>query len=516
MTSDLPARRSAIWTLAGVGVVLALAIRVAYFLVRYELGFPLAQRFRVESAALAWAVAGLVLILSGTKRRVRTIDAGRQSLGLWALFSASALVLYWPALGVGLLSDDFILAGHASVWSAGPAMAEFFRPVPLLIWGALIRLGGGATALHLLNVLLHGTNAYLTTRLVGGWIDRRLWSVVAGCLVLASPLAPEAVVWCSGVFDVLATTFLLAAVLAARRYTSTTRQFPRLAFIALALLALLSKETAAVLPLLVAIDAWVRKTLPRRLAFDLAALTIAIAGLSAARLTVRYGLSSLPFRRFLVQRAFFTSFGGLAVPWHADVLRLSMWIPLASGLVALALLTMCFLARREAGTTRAILAGAAWVLIGILPVFPILAIELDLQASRYLYLPSVGWAALLSAAAASASRWRLGTAATATSLIFLIALDLAGVRLHLSHWLDAADLRSRVERAARMDPEMTQCSEVTLSHLPDSVRGAYLFRNGAREAFARDLGMKATVIDTVGPCAFVWDDRTGSFLPAPR
>jgi hypothetical protein len=516
MTSDAPARPRAAWTWIGSAVLLALAARVAYFLVRYELGDPLAQRFRVESAALAWAVAGLVLCLTRTRTPNQRNDAGRHSIGLWALFCAGAVILYWPALGVGFLSDDFILVDHAASWSAGPAMPEFFRPVPLLLWGALLHLGGGAPALHLLNIVLHGTNAYLTTRVVAGWIERRSWFVIAGGLMLASPLAPEAVVWCSGVFDVFATTVLLAAVLAARRYASATRAPDRLAFIALAVFALLSKETAAVLPFLVAIDAWVRKTLPKTLAVDLAALTIAIAAISVARLTVRYGVASVPFRRFLVQRAVFTSFGGLAVPWHADALRLSTLLPLVSGVIALGLLTTFFLASRNGWTTRPALAGAAWILAGILPVLPILAIELDLEASRYLYLPSVGWAALLVAAAASVERWRLGHSAVVTSLILLIALDLVGVRLHLSHWIEAADLRNRVERAALMNPQMTQCTEVTLGHLPDSVRGAYLFRNGAREAFARDIGMKATAIDGTGPCAFVWDDVTGSFLPIFR
>ena len=56
-------------------------------------------------------------------------------------------------------------------------------------------------------------------------------AVAGGLLVLTAPLAPEAVVWNAGVFDLSMTTVLLAAALVARRYEASAPPSRRLALI---------------------------------------------------------------------------------------------------------------------------------------------------------------------------------------------------------------------------------------------------------------------------------------------
>ena len=93
----------------------------------------------------------------------------------------------------------------------------------------------------------------------------------------------------------------------------------------------------------------------------------------------------------------------------------------------------------------------------------------------------------------------------------LIAIAPYGIRLHLQPWTEAAALRDRIETAA-LSPEMEKCQVVTIGNLPETARGAYVFRNGPSEAFARDL-KRTAVIDNnaVGECAFRWDDAQRSF-----
>ena len=93
---------------------------------------------------------------------------------MWLVMGCGAIALYWPTLFIGYLSDDFILAEHASSWQVGPVALQLFRPVPLLLWGVVLHAGGGAVALHALNILLHATNAYLTTCVIDGWVRERL------------------------------------------------------------------------------------------------------------------------------------------------------------------------------------------------------------------------------------------------------------------------------------------------------------------------------------------------------
>src|SRR5206468_6022095 len=115
------------------------------------------------------------------------------------------------------------------------------------------------------------------------WAPGRGWPVIAGMVVLTSPLAPEVVAWCAGVFDATSTTFILAAVLIARRYDLRASAADRMLLAALSLGGLLSKETAAIGPVLIVIDAWVRGSISKRLARDLLIITAGIGLIATAR-----------------------------------------------------------------------------------------------------------------------------------------------------------------------------------------------------------------------------------------
>ena len=59
------------------------------------------------------------------------------------------------------------------------------------------------------------------------------------------------------------------------------------------------------------------------------------------------------------------------------------------------------------------------------------------------------------------------------------------LRVQISPWQEAAVLRDEIARSASAVSARDDCGrESTLVDLPDSVRGAYLFRNGGREALS--------------------------------
>jgi hypothetical protein len=155
--------------------------------------------------------------------------------------------------------------------------------------------------------------------------------------------------------------------------------------------------------------------------------------------------------------------------------------------------------------------------MSIVPVLPILVVDGHLQASRYLYLATVAWSAILVTVTLELGEtgrgWRLVSSAILGALLTTAAYS---TRIHQRHWRDAAALRDAVERAAVGTPAFSTCPHLTLGSLPDQVRGAYVFRNGGGEAFARDLGLLATAGTGTGPCAFRWDAAAGSFQQADR
>lgn len=337
---------------------------------------------------------------------------------------------------------------------------------------------------------------------------------MAGLLVLTAPLGPEAVAWCSGVFDLLATALLLTCVLIARRYEDGPSTATRIVFVAVGIAALMSKETAAIGPGLVLLDAWAQKAMSRRLLTDAGILVGIVSVFSMVRLVSAFGITSPPMSKYLVQRAVFGSFGSLTVPWHIDVIHSSPWLPISGVLIVVGLVTVFFVQPGPRQRARIPIMAAAWILVSIVPVGAILFVAPDLQGSRYLYLSAVGWASLVVALAASERAGRFCVKSLpAVAVMGFVALQVCGTLLRLRPWKEAAELRDCVERAARSSERIKACRTVTLHNLPDSVRGAYVFRNGAPDASARDLGLRVSVAAERGPCSFQWSDSRLAFVP---
>jgi hypothetical protein len=85
-----------------------------------------------------------------------------------------------------------------------------------------------------------------------------------------------------------------------------------------------------------------------------------------------------------------------------------------------------------------------------------------------------------------------------------------GVISHVLPWQAAAAMRDKVMLEAT--PHVTAgCDEISVANLPDAVQGAYVFRNGAPQAFARTLGLHVVSGHVAGGCSLVWNDVTSSF-----
>ena len=265
-------------------LLVSLAVRTALLCARYFLNDSATQRFHVETSALWFVLVALLLAVTRTTSTAEA-DSARPGriVGEYTLWVLGSGALYWPALTIGFLSDDFQLTERAYRFALGSFNAEAFRPLPLAVWGLILHVGGGSATLHGLNIFLHGTNAFLTTRVVEPIAHSRRAGVLAGLIVLSMPILVEPVVWCSGIFDVAATTFVLLAVLTSRAY-EREGWTPRIGFFLCGVAGLLSKETAVLLPVLVAVDAWTRRSRSLDLYRDIA---LVLVGMGGRRLAAR-------------------------------------------------------------------------------------------------------------------------------------------------------------------------------------------------------------------------------------
>ena len=175
----------------------------------------------------AWAAAGVVL--------------------------AAAIAVYLPGLEAGFVGDDFMIL-HRLRQVGSPADAlrffqgeffEYYRPLGFVSHAAdWLTAGADPRRFHLTSILLHAA-ATLIVWLLARTLAPGTWAAPVAALLFGLHAANhEAVMWISARFDLLATLFALLATLALVR-GAMDPFLPAGLF----LLALLSKESAAALPI---------------------------------------------------------------------------------------------------------------------------------------------------------------------------------------------------------------------------------------------------------------------------
>jgi hypothetical protein len=424
-----------------------------------------------------------------------------------AVFVCGSLALYWPALHVGFISDDFVLADRASRLALTGHV--FVRPVLLLIWKGVLELGGGPATLHTVNILLHGVNAALFAA-----VARRVGlppasSLLAAALFLVWPTQVEAVVWNSGMFDVLTGTFMLTIVLlyvgGAWRSTGGV-----IALFLLAMAALLTKETAGMLPVFIVLAAapgWWRQRPVRRERVVAAALFLLCATYLIWRVFIRIGPTDGVDRsitRYVLKELLSRTFSSLSVPLTTDVTRAVPALGLLYGGIALVLIAApVLLARARDGISWIQVRGSIWTLAAVLPAIGYLLVGPYMEGSRHLYLPSVGWFIAMVAGADALRRMapRAGAIA-AGALILLTAVSVPLTRRDTGDWTTAAALRDAVLARAEEFATRQRCRELRVSGVPEMYRGAQLFRNGFAEAVGPRVQVPGGAV-----CDVSWDGR---------
>jgi hypothetical protein len=456
---------------------------VRYFVARGSRG-----RFHVESPYFIFL---FVCVLALVFRRAAasaadTAGGPREPDSRWTVGACVviALVLYWPAISLGLLSDDFALLAIARRGEALVVREIFWRPLPIALYAAGDWLGG-PVLLHLLNVTLHGVNGWLTARLARALGLGPGAALAAAALFLVFPAGVEPVAWVSGLPDLLMTTVLLTAIEAWGAPWPLRFRVP--AVLVLSLIALVTKETSIALPLL-GLLVWAKRRPLRENAVIAGALAVAVAAFAAWWVTQ----SALPDdyaqmpSRGLIKDLLARSYGGLGAPYTVAS-AYGLATSLAAGVLFPFLLAANAAAWRtdRAAFTRS-LRMALWPLAAVLPVYRYLYIAADLQGSRYLYLPCVGWSILVvGLVETAAARAGLQRRARIVALVLVVAAHAVALRLHLEPWREAAGLRDVTLRSAVQVMAARGCGPESTFTVTDSWRGAFVFRNGFPEALQR-------------------------------
>ena len=368
----------------------------------------------------------------GVRRKpaVPQTAAGRPSSDrkVLLLLAAAALPLlfFWHTTGFGFLLDDYVLFQTSASLEdlasipkgftldvgalrkgSDAVLGTFYRPVFLGLSTLYYQAAGGQPfAWHLAAVALAGLIGALACLLFRRLGFPPLLALLASLVFSLHPAHVSSVAWASGIQELLAALFVLAAVLALLRRPGAENDRRAIAVSAVAfVLALLSKEVAIGLPILAGAWAFTRRATEPEESRRFGKAAVVFAGVTLLYLAVRVAV-----------------LGGLAKPWPSapgvaasipsvpfafvSYLRLLVWpvdfsffrperpvwgwldgpVLLALAIVAvLALLTWAAARKR-----REVLLPVAWLVIWLLPVLNFWALDPQwMVTDRYLFLPSL-------------------------------------------------------------------------------------------------------------------------------
>jgi hypothetical protein len=402
-------------------------------------------------------------------------------------------LLYLPAAGGGFLGDDFSHLDQAQTvpFFQHPGLAlhqgafDYFQPVPALLWNILYSLFGlHPLPYHLFSIGLH----LLVTSLLLLWVDQiaedPLAAGVAGLFFAVLPSHPEAVTWISANADLLASVFSLAAIMAYHRFSQ--RQNWRWFAVAIlsSALAMLSKEFAFLLPLLIPLfdltrPGRVRPDRNRLIAWG--ALWVLAAVLWAARTAPAAGQFSQPTGLSPISQfpwnwlANFWTLLWPRVPQSRPVFAAGLWTLAVAGILALGLI------RRF--RTPALLAPAALLVLGLVPGSVLNRVGPEAEFSRILYFPSLGLAALLGIALTRDRSWpALAVGVPAALIAFVLTLWSA------QPWVQAGNLSlSLAKNFQGLSLPLEKGDALLVAGVPLALHGAAFHNNSYTLSVALSL-----------------------------
>jgi hypothetical protein len=455
-----------------------------------------------------------ILFLLASLIRIRPVlgipaEVGVSDRLLGVLIAAVTLIAFIPALAMPLLHDSY---GHIytasresfvavlQTFAAHPQHGDFFfRPLGYLaFWLDWKWAGFSPFRWHAWSVLIHVVNCLLVFTLARQLGLGKLAAFFGALLFALHGSRPEAVAWVAAHFDLLAALFTLSALLCSVRYLASGNRSWFWPIFPLTTAALLSKESAYCLPLLVLLVALSGTSKSKALPL-LGAVLLNCAGIFAYRAWVLrtiggYGAESgspaiLHFSLIRSLNAlFFRQWALLFFPVNWSVRPGSaVWLALAALSVAL-ILTLVLIQ----GSRLRLMGALAITLAASLPVEHLLLIGSDLNGARVLYLPVLGlalfWAQIVSCM--PERRWQFAIGA------LLLTSQLPVLEHNLQIWNTAARLSQQTCRDLAGELARDH-SPIAVTDLPVTWHGVYFLSNSFQACVLLNSNGKLTELPDI-------------------
>ena len=490
-------------------------------------------------AALGFLVAILARSSSpaSSSSAAKSLDAGiaGRHWTVYILLPAAILLFYWPVLSAPFLYDDYthITDARNADWRSiaaafGPVENPpglFYRPFGFLVyWLNYLIAGPDPRLWHAVSILFHAVNTCLLYSLCRKLQLSAAGGMGAALLFAFSGSAAEPVAWIDARFDPMATGLVLASLLCVCRFLDGGRTRWMAAACLAGVAAFTSKESAFCLPLLVGCLWFFRPAAegssPKRLTAAFLITGVLAAGIFAYRWWALGGIGGYRGQSGDSGIAGFSLVrmlnAVLVRDWTILFFPVNWSSPVNWSLAAVLsftpiILALCVWRSDGIRRRRAITGAIAMTILAAIPAQHLLLIGADLANSRYLYLPSIGWAVLWGVIFTSMrdARWRWLTIGWMLCHQMLIAHH------NLAFWLRVPEeARAVCAEFARTVSAINGTAVV--GGLPQRRDGVVFLANGFPQCVEMNGGPPPGKITVFGTPNFAWNAATGRIEPISK
>jgi hypothetical protein len=403
-------------------------------------------------------------------------------------------------LSVYFIGDDFTHLGTSEnlSWTTilqsfvSGESGTFLRPIGYLsifldhsIWGT------DPFGYHITNLALHFISVFGVFFLICEFRVSKARSLVVAGIFAALPIQVEAVTWMGARFDLLALALSLWSFVGYYFSHRTGKQWIFAASLVLYVFAVLTKESAYVLPLLIAGSEFL---ILRRVNWSVSIYFVLAGLLGVYRFVVLGrvgGYTQGGHESFLDINL--KTLEGLVVRGPAQLFFGFNWseppvafVTVISSLTISFLLLLVWYSRPSSSDDRRlIIFGLAWTFFAMLPVHFLLLIPADANGSRVLYMPSVGIAILLGILI-------VNTGASSVRnflwIVLVISFDL-GVINNIRAWRWTGQVTESVFPQIRNRyPDPPPNTVFVIKGMPKTERGVFLFNVGLNQMVQLGFG----------------------------
>jgi hypothetical protein len=416
---------------------------------------------------------------------------------VFLFFLICGVILYSNILGSFFLSDDFHLI--YSIKAKGPlgilcdSSWSFFRPLISLSFFIDYRLWGlNPIGYHFTNVLIHSLNAFLIFAIAlllkkeGSYSKKSIVAFFSGCLFLVMPCHTEAVSWITGRCDVVSTCLFLASLCSYLIY----KEYNRPLYLALSLLffsgGLFSKESTVILPFLILLfEAFYNQargkndrhgflaslSYPTFLYFIALILYIPLRYLVLGKLVGGYGPQChLNFDPLLIlNNLFMYTMRAFLFP---DPFAKMTFVLVSLGVTLIVILKI----KGSLNEGRLLYLLIFSFAVSLIPIINLGQWTGDTQGERFIYLPSAFSSIIIIYLLDFLLVNRKYFISAALCLLLIYQFSLYDVN---KNWNTAGKISKNIINSVKT---LGKTDTLYIMNAPDNIRGAYIYRNGMREA----------------------------------